>query len=376
MQLGVRARVVIVVTERYRLACAYDGIVRWCLSFHAAYGCRHSGACCRAGWSIPFNPAEAARVEALPLARVGGLVRSRNGDGTAFALTTRDGTCGFFEPTDRLCAIHRVGGSQALPTTCQMFPRVVLLDARGVFVSLSHFCPTAAALLFDETISTSIIEAPSTLVNSDVLEGLDARDTWAPLLRPGVLMDLESYGEWERQSIALLTAADTTPWRALGGVVRATEALVRWTPNDNESLRRRVDAVFAATEPREAAPPPGGALSAFVRNAVPEPLRPPMPPPDFTQHLPGALETMSEYRTAVNRWLAARLFGTWMAYQATGLRAIVRYLRASLDVLVLELARGASDGVLDRRAMLEAFRRSDHLIIHLATSQRIATLLS
>jgi hypothetical protein len=315
-------------------------------------------------------------VEALPLAGVGGLVRSGNGVGTAFALMIPDGTCGFFEPDHRLCAIHRVGGSQALPSTCQMFPRVVLRDARGVFVSLSHFCPTAAALLFDEAMAASIIEAPSSLVNGDVLEGLDARDTWAPLLRPGVLMDLESYGEWERQSIALLTAADTTPWRALGGVERATAALVTWTPNDEQSLRRRVEAVFAATKLRDEAPPPDGALSAFVRKAVPEPLKPPMPPPDVTQHLPEVLKTMSEYRTAVNRWLAARLFGTWMAYQATGLRAILRYLRASLDVLVLELARGAADGVLDRRAMLEAFRRSDHLIIHLATSQRMATLLS
>ena len=31
-----------------------------CLSFHAAYRCRHAGACCRAGWTIPFAEAEAA----------------------------------------------------------------------------------------------------------------------------------------------------------------------------------------------------------------------------------------------------------------------------------------------------------------------------
>src|SRR5262245_17046280 len=52
---ALRARLVITVTERYTLACAYDEMVHWCLSFHAAYRCRHSGACCRASWSIPFT---------------------------------------------------------------------------------------------------------------------------------------------------------------------------------------------------------------------------------------------------------------------------------------------------------------------------------
>jgi hypothetical protein len=78
----------------------------------------------------------------------------------------------------------------------------------------------------------------------------------------------------------------------------------------------------------------------------------------------------------VNRWLAARLFGTWIAYQGAGLATIVRYLRAALDVLVVELTRTPSHGRPERPDVLEALRRSDYLLVHLADSQRLATLLS
>ena len=72
-----------------------------------------------------------------------------------------DGRCAFFESDARLCSIHRVGGEAALPLTCRMFPRVVLQDGRGALVSLSHFCPTAAALLFDATGPDAVVEAPT-----------------------------------------------------------------------------------------------------------------------------------------------------------------------------------------------------------------------
>ena len=85
---------------------------------------------------------------------------------------------------------------------------------------------------------------------------------------------------------------------------------------------------------------------------------------------------MRRHSRAVNRWLAARLFGTWIAYQGGGLLTIVRYLRAALDVLTVELARAAAEGDLDRRAVLESLRRSDYLLVHLAESQRVASLLS
>src|SRR5687768_5911321 len=71
--------------------------VATCLSFHAAYRCRHSGACCRAGWTIPFDHGERETVHALRLA--GG---SFTDDG--HAARQPDGTCSFFEGDTHLCA--------------------------------------------------------------------------------------------------------------------------------------------------------------------------------------------------------------------------------------------------------------------------------
>ena len=71
---------------------------------------------------------------------------------------------------------------------------------------------------------------------------------------------------------------------------------------------------------------------------------------------------------AVKRWLAARLFGTWISYQGNGLMTIVRYLRTCLDIFDVELAR-------DHKP-LEAIRRADHSIVHEASSQQLANLLN
>ena len=68
-----------------------------------------------------------------------------------------------------------------------MFPRVVLHDGRGTFISLSHFCPTAAATAVragDSWPLAGIVDAPPALADVGALDGLDARDAWPPLLRP------------------------------------------------------------------------------------------------------------------------------------------------------------------------------------------------
>ena len=96
------------------------------------------------------------------------------------------------------------------------------------------------------------------------------------------------------------------------------------------------------------------ALERAVHDAFAVPLA---PSPPLAPHDP-----------AVKRWLAARLFGSWIAYQGDALRTLVRFLRACHDVFVVELARDGS--------ALQAIRRSDRLIIHDSASQRIATLLN
>lgn len=245
----------------------------------------------------------------------------------------RNGRCTFLlnDGSEHTCAIHTAGGHAALPLTCRMFPRQVLHDPRGTFISLSHFCPTAAALLFRDDGIVGILDAPAALAGDGMLDGLDARDVWPPLLRPGVMMDLDSFATWERLGIELLTRAGLTPRGSLTALHETTERLETWSPDSDTSLERAVKDAFGVV-----APPPPAALAA--------------------------------HDSAVKRWLAARLFGSWIAYQGNSLRTLVRFLRACHDVFVVELAHDGN--------ALEAIRRSDRLIIHEASSQQIATLLN
>ena len=288
-----------------------------CLSFHAAYRCRRSGACCSAGWNIPFDAEERRTVANLQL--TGRIVENPNG---GLAEQTH-GRCSFLG-TDtggaHVCEIHQAAGHASLPLTCRMFPRLVLHDSRGTFISLSHFCPTAAAMLFEAEGEIAIVDAGESLAGSEPLDGLDARDVWPPLLRPGVMMDLDSYGAWERLGVDLLTRDGIAADVSLDTLAAITSRIASWSPGEGMPL---LDAV----------------RDAFDR---------PTPPAAI----------IDAHEPAVKRWLAARLFGNWIAYQGDGLEAIVRYLRGCLAIFTAELAR-------DSRP-LEAVRRSDLLIVHKA----------
>jgi hypothetical protein len=270
----------------------------WCLSLHAPYRCRHAGACCRAAWTIPFE------------------------DGTIAARET-GGACSFLDGTSHLCSIHSTHGLHALPVTCRMFPRIVLHDMRGTFISLSHFCPTAAQLLFDWSGDVAIVEAPRTLSDIGELEGLDARREWPPLLRPRLLMDPDSYAAWERSAVSLLTRNTMPPEEALSELAEVTASIVTWVPGTS-------------------------ALQDVVRTAFDRHMPTHSPPP----------ATKDVIDAAVKRWLAARLFGTWTAYQGDGLEATLDYLRACLRTFTAEVE-------IDGNA-IEAIRRSDLRILHSA----------
>jgi Fe-S-cluster containining protein len=288
-------------------------VVAKCLSFHSAYRCRHSGACCRAGWTISFDHEERESVHALRLA--GGFTADGH------AARHADGTCTFFERDSHLCAIHHAAGHAALPLSCRMFPRVVLHDGRGTLISLSHFCPTAAGLLFetgDASPPTGVVDAPSTLTEVGPLDGLDAREAWPPLLRPGVMMDLESYAAWERLGVELLTREGIAPGVSLDVLAAATGDIAAWSPGETRPLLHAVRDAFGTLAPPTA--------------------------------------VLTEHEHALKRWLAARLFGNWIAYQGDGLQAIVRYLHGCLATFTTELARDGSP--------LEAIRRSDLQIVH------------
>ena len=153
------------------------------LSIHADYRCRHSGACCSADWDVPvelpvYRTLEEAvargRLQPQPAARhlVPFVVEPDLPDDAAAMLERTDaGECVFFERETKLCIVHRDLGEAALPATCRYFPRLAVRDGRGTFITLSHFCPTAASMLFRDDCPLTIVSGPRAFPPGDY-EGL------------------------------------------------------------------------------------------------------------------------------------------------------------------------------------------------------------
>ncbi len=305
------------------------------LSFHAPYACRHSGACCSAGWDIPIEHVRVRAIEdAIGAGRLAAPVRwmrvvAGAPDDVAGVLQVGNaGRCVFHQAPG--CAIHGALGHAAIPSACQHFPRIALIDRRGVFVTLSHYCPTAATLLMDAVEPVAIVEGPAVLPDGGAPEGLDARDALPPSESPRRLLDWDGYSAWERQAVATL-CSDLSPDRALDVLHPGA---------------RRV---------------PDDALLAVVRDAVPPAIAcpslsvPQNPGPDLPAPIAG-------------RYLAAHAFASWTAYQGNGLLATVLYLRTVLAVVRSELVR--------RDSPVDAIRHSDLLVRHLIDREVLATGLS
>ncbi len=85
-----------------------------------------------------------------------------------------------------------------------------------------------------------------------------------------------------------------------------------------------------------------------------------------------------DFARPVRQFLAAHAFGAWIAYQGDGLRTSVRALAGSLAVLRVEANRQAAraERRLDETLLLDAIRAADHLLVHLASRERMARQLS
>src|SRR5262249_23393305 len=182
------------------------------LSFHAQYACRQTGACCTAGWSIPVE----ARL--VPLL------------GTQLLVPDATATCVHFDRRSRLCAVHRAHGEHMLPGSCYQFPRRALIDDRGTLVSLSNFCPTPATLLYYSEAPPALVESPDAFPERRQYEGLDAGGQWPPLVRSGLLFDLDSYSRWEAFIVSAFAGNESVSI-ALARIAATAETLRTWTPD-------------------------------------------------------------------------------------------------------------------------------------------------
>ena len=358
------------------------------LSIHADYGCRRSGACCRSGWDIPVEPEIEAGLDAAvasgalppepPWSRpLAGLPHGAR----VVLRVSREGECVFHEA--RSCAVHARLGAQALPSACRQFPRVATLTPLGVSLTLSHYCPTAAELLFREDRPLAIVDGPEAFPPSWPYEGLDAREAYPPLLRPGVLASWRSHARFEAHAVATFARANLSPEASLASLAATAERLRAWSdgcgPYDDFA-----DACCERDEPAPAVPRPSieAALVDWERAAAAIPVgvpKPSSPRAAVSEAGPGRAGALVDagwgrHRLPVCRWLAAKAFASWVALQGDGVRTTVASLRRALGVLRAEAARGCAEGnrELDAPLLLEAFRRSDLLLLHLADVHALA----
>jgi len=339
---------------------------------HTGYACRHSGVCCSSNWEIAVEDALHARLEAALAARA---VVPVHGDsaplipraglpaGCASVLGRSDGRCVFHGSGTEGCRLHAWGGPAAKPVACRQFPWIAVHDPRGTTVSLSHVCPTAAALLRDPALLVlAALPGPG-----DRFEGLDVRRALPPAVSERRLLDWDAVTAWDAQALDACARA-ATPEAVVADLRAAAAHAARWSPGDGPLARW----IAAWTpEPHRSVPAqwrPDPVFDRVVREAVPDGLA---VPPAFTGR--GEAPAWHGSGTLVRRYLAARLVACWPMHFGAGLPTVVAYAEALLAVVAGEIARRVTPGAtIDDAATLEAIAETDRLVLHLAAPDALA----
>jgi hypothetical protein len=360
------------------------------LSIHADYKCRHSGACCTADWDVPVElPLYRTLDQALSASRIAPAAMADGGatpliveqdlpdDAAAMVARTSGGDCVFYHRHSGLCVIHRDLGESLLPATCRFFPRLAIRDARGTFISLTHYCPTAAASLFRNDVPLTIVENPPAFPPADY-EGLVVTgDDWPPLLRPDALADSASYSAWERHMVRRCTDARMTPESIIATLARDARIVRAVTPVSSDSISHAIDRLPADVVRAEVPRSLENGLHDWLQviAAVPAEWR-----PDADEdHLDLAYArdvypNWKQWTVPLNRYLATKAFASWTAYQGRGFLTIVRGIEAALSLVRVEAARQCRDSErsLDAGLLKEAFRQADFALNHLAAGDDLA----
>jgi len=362
----------------------------YALSIHADYKCRHSGACCTADWDVPVElplyrsldealkarrvvPAAAADANAPPLI----VEEALPDDAAAIVARTATGDCVFYHRRSGLCVLHRDGGEAMLPATCRHFPRLAVRDGRGTFISLTHYCPTAAESLFRDDVPVEIVEGPAAFPEADYEGLVVTEDDWPPLLRPDVLADAHSYAAWERHMVRRCMDPRLSPESVIATLERDARVVRAVGPVTGESIADAIAALPHAAVIVDAPTNLEGSRAhlADVIASVPEEWR-----PEVDTHL---LEIVylrdvrprwRDWHAPLKRYLAAKAFASWTAYQGRGFLSIVHGLDAALALVRIDAARQCRDSgrPLDAALLKEAFRQADFMLNHLAAGDELA----
>jgi hypothetical protein len=227
--------------------------------------------------------------------------------------------------------------------------------------------------LFRDDVPVEIIEGPRAFPPSDY-EGLTVEeDAFPPLLTPSMLMDLDGYTAWERHMVGVFAQVERAPEQGLATLVRDARVLAHWRPGPI-TLAAAV-AALPTDRVDAAAPETLGASLALhheVVFAMPEDLRPDSDDADLDRAYAEFVRPVWDACAApLNRYLAAKSFASWSAYQGRGIATIVRGLEAALAMVRVEVSRECRNAghALDAALLLQAFRSADFALNHLAVGE-------
>ncbi len=250
------------------------------------------------------------------------------------------------------CLVHAMR-----PSSCVHFPFVCVVDPRGVHVTLSHYCPTAAALLFDADGPPLKVAGPAVPVGAADPEGLDAREALPPVW-------VSRVDERDREAAVFRVSGSRAPATVLPRLMSWDE-VTEW-----ES--RTIDEAVASTGDIA---PPDMALFDRARAAVADGLH-------WTEAPPGTLDAWHRlvapawphWRSPVGRYLASKVHAAWALYLGDGTTAVLRQVRVAATVLAVEAVRVClqADAPLDGPRLLAAIRQTDLLLVHYADPVRLA----
>jgi hypothetical protein len=174
--------------------------------------------------------------------------------------------------------------------------------------------------------------------------------------------------------------ADTTrtPEEVLATLARDAALVRQWRPGAIP-LSAAIRALPGAYAPAAAEAALAASLERHreVMTAVPPELAPARDEEGLAQAFARFVRPRwGAYRGPVNRFIAAKAFASWTAYQGRGIATIVRGLEAAAALVRVEASRHCRDGgrALDDALMQEAFRSADFVLNHLAVGEDLAAV--
>ena len=209
------------------------------LDLHADFACANCGMCCRHNWNIHVSGLEHRRVVKV----LTGSPLAERSDGESFCpapapsdphrmALRRDerGWCVFAgEETDSAsyCQMQRATSLQALPETCQSYPRMAVSTPAGLYITLMYTCPAAVRTLLREN-ALGEVSPRGVMAAHPCLQGVKILpQAKPPLLSQACAGQWEAFNTFWRWTVRWMAQPEWTPAEALyliGQLVEQIEA--------------------------------------------------------------------------------------------------------------------------------------------------------